>query len=61
MKKLILILCLISSACFAQDTTQQRIETIIGKLIIENANLTSTIDNLNKQIADLKRKLEEKG
>jgi cell division protein FtsB len=61
MKTLILILCLVSTSCLAQDmTAQQRVESTLGKLIIENANLASTNDALNKQIVDLKKQIEDK-
>lgn len=62
MKHIILVFSLLftSTALLAQDA-QQRIETTLGKLVIENATLASTIENLNKQIADLKKQLEDKG
>ncbi len=62
MKKFILLFCLIStSSCFSEEITpQQRVESTLGKLIIENANLASTVDNLNKQIGDLKKQLEDR-
>jgi len=59
MKYLIVVLCLISTSCFAQET-QQRIEITLGKLIIENATLASNVENLNKQVADLKKQLADK-
>lgn len=58
-KKLILIFLIFCTPCYAQEA-QQRIEITLGKLIIENATLASTVENLNKQIADLKKQLEDK-
>lgn len=63
-KSLFILLLIISTTAIAQETNtstpQQKIEAIIGKLVVENASLLSTVDNLNKQIVDLKKQLEIK-
>lgn len=63
MKKLVLIFLLFSSYAFAQENSaaiQNKIEMTVGKLVVENAALTITVENLQKQILDLKKQLAEK-
>lgn len=60
MKYLLIALCLISTSCFAEETLQQRLEIMIGKLVIENLDLATKIENLNKINIDLKKQLEDK-
>jgi len=58
MKKLIILFCLISTSCIAQEATT-RIETVIGKLVIENANLSAALETSQKAASELKKQLEE--
>ncbi len=57
--KILIFTILFSGSVYAQDA-QQKVEAIIGKLILENVTLSSTVENLNKQIADLKKQLADK-
>lgn len=63
MKKLILVICLISTPVFAQQKSQAQtqIESTIGALIVENVSLNLKVQELTKQIEDLKKvKVEKK-
>lgn len=60
-KYLVILFCLLSTSVFADEiSTQQKIETTIGKLMVENIILTTKIESLTKEIADLKKQLEVK-
>lgn len=61
-KLLILVCCILPTIAFAQEqnSIQQKVETTIGKLIVENLALSAKIETLNKEIVDLKKRLEEK-
>ena len=61
MKKIILLLVLISNPALAQQksTVQAQVESVIGALIVENVSLNAKIAELTKQIEDLKKVKEE--
>ncbi len=62
MKKLLILFLLITPAYAQQQQKtpmQQKLETTIGSLIVENTSLSIQIEQLQKENADLKKQLED--
>lgn len=59
MLKYIILFCLFSSTCFAQDTVQQKLEVLIGKLLVENINLSVQNESLTKQNTQMIEQLKK--
>jgi cell division protein FtsB len=64
MIRYLLALCLFATPCLAQDappapSAQQRVESIIGSLVVQNADLAARVDTLTRQVQDLGKQLAD--
>lgn len=59
MKKLVLVLTLVSTPALAQNATLDRLAAQIGQLVIGNTNLSTENEALRAQIAELKKRITE--
>lgn len=63
--RFLLPMMLLTSTAMAQDATpvlspQQRIESILGQLMVQNAELSTRVEVLTKQVADLSKQVPPK-